>query len=103
MDEGPGGLTYDSRMKIKSATPLHTEVPPLSTQATMNTDTIDKAWKEIEATLNAHGIGTFIVVMKSPDSDLEHRSFGGSQAWVAGHATLLVDLVCRRRNADEAP
>lgn len=62
--------------------------------------TAEECRREVLDVLNKHGVGTYIVVLKCPDSDLEARAVGGSNAWITGHATFLADLMTRRYNDD---
>ncbi len=59
----------------------------------------DKAQEEIDEVLKKHGIGTYIVVMKDPDTQSERRCYNGSMAWVVGHCSFLKDEVIRRYNS----
>lgn len=62
--------------------------------------TVEKAQAEVDEVLKKQGIGTYVVILKCPDSDLDATSFSGSYPWIAGHCSFMVDLIQRRYNAD---
>lgn len=62
--------------------------------------TVEKAQAEIDDVLKKHGIGTYLVILKDPDSDNESTCYNGAYAWLAGHAAFMVDLMQQRYNAD---
>lgn len=62
--------------------------------------TVEKAQADIDEVLKKHGVETYVVILKCPDSDNEATSYNGAYAWIAGHCSFMVDLMRHRYNAD---
>lgn len=59
------------------------------------------AMEEVDGVLKKHGIGSFIIVLKDPDSDTEVRNTNGSWAWIGGHGQFLAALAEKKYNSEE--
>lgn len=53
---------------------------------------------DIEALGKKHGIGTYVFVVKDPDSDLEAFGFGGPLSWVVGSCSQMERMAAKRQD-----
>jgi hypothetical protein len=62
----------------------------------------DKACLDIENILKANGIGTYVIILKDPDSGCEYTATDGSAAWIIGQGHLLAFRATRDHTCEEA-